>query len=96
VLPEDVYREKPMLHVYSDGAEIVDTARNTQRILRVGSQRVSSLIYKKAQQFYQAGAIGELNSVNAWWDRNYAVGAFEASIPPVLASQFCEWRAADG
>ena len=52
-----------MIHVYSAGPEIIDTARKTQRILQVGSQRVSSVIYKKAQQFYQAGALGELNSL---------------------------------
>jgi predicted dehydrogenase len=88
---KDVYLEKPMIHVYSDGPEIIDTARKTQRILQVGSQRVSSLIYKKAQQFYQVGAIGELNSVTAWWDRNYAVGAFEASIPPDASPETIDW-----
>ncbi len=88
---KDVYLEKPMIHVYSDGPELIDAARNTQRILQVGSQRVSSVIYKKAQQFYQSGAIGELNAVTAWWDRNYAVGAFDASIPPDASPQTIDW-----
>jgi len=88
---KDVYLEKPMIHVYPDGQEIIDAAQNTKRILQVGSQRVSSIIYKKAQQFYQAGAIGELNSVSAWWDRNYAVGAFDASIPPDASTQTIDW-----
>jgi predicted dehydrogenase len=88
---KDVYLEKPMIHFYADGPELIDAARQTQRILQVGSQRVSSLIYKKAQQFYQAGAIGELNSVTAWWDRNYAVGAFEASIPPDASPDTIDW-----
>ena len=80
-----------MIHIYSVGPEIIDAARKAQRILQVGSQRVSSLIYKKAQQFYQSGAIGQLNSVTAWWDRNYAVGAFEASIPPDASPETIDW-----
>jgi predicted dehydrogenase len=88
---KDVYLEKPMIHVYSEGPELIEAARQTQRILQVGSQRVSSLLYKKAQQFYQAGAIGELNSVTAWWDRNYAVGAFDASIPSDASPETVDW-----
>jgi predicted dehydrogenase len=88
---KDVYLEKPMIHVYSEGPELIDAARKTQRILQVGSQRVSSRVYGKAQQFYRSGAIGELNSVTAWWDRNYAVGVFEASIPPDASPQTIDW-----
>ena len=88
---KDVYVEKPMIHLYSEGPELIQAARRTERILQVGSQRVSSLLYKKAQEFYQAGAIGELNCVTAWWDRNYAVGAFEASIPPDASLETIDW-----
>ncbi len=89
---KDVYLEKPMIHVYSDGPEIIDAAGTTQRILQVGSQRVSSIIYRRAQQFFQSGAIGELNAVTAWWDRNYAVGAFDASIPPDASAATIDWQ----
>jgi len=67
---KDVYLEKPMIHLYSDGPEIIETARKTQRILQVGSQRVSSMIYKKAKQLIAAGAIGQLTVINAWWDQS--------------------------
>ena len=66
---KDVYLEKPMIHIYSDGPEIIATARKTNRILQVGSQRVSSIVYNKARQLLQAGAIGKINVINAWWDR---------------------------
>src|SRR5271163_2316556 len=33
---KDVYCEKPMIHLYSDGPEMIDTARTTGRILQVG------------------------------------------------------------
>jgi len=88
---KDVYLEKPMIHDYADGPELIEAASQTQRILQVGSQRVSSLVYKKTQEFYKAGAIGQINCVTAWWDRNYAVGAFEASIPPDASTETIDW-----
>jgi len=38
---KDVYCEKPMIHLYSDGPEIIETAHTTNRIIQVGSQRVA-------------------------------------------------------
>jgi predicted dehydrogenase len=71
---KDVYCEKPMIHLYSDGPKIIDTWRKTNRIMQVGSQRVSSIVYKKAKELLAAGAIGKLNMVTAWYDRNSAHG----------------------
>ena len=47
---------------------------STGRILQVGSQHVSSIVYQKAKDLIEAGAIGELNLVEAWVDRNSAIG----------------------
>src|SRR3954471_4755494 len=47
---KDVYLEKPMIHIYPDGPEIINTAKSTNRILQVGSQRVSSVAYAKAKE----------------------------------------------
>ncbi len=38
---KDVYCEKPMIHLYSDGPEMIEASRATGRILQVGSQRVA-------------------------------------------------------
>ena len=88
---KDVYLEKPMIHLYTDGPEIIATHRKTQRLLQVGSQRVSSIIYRKAQELLQSGVIGKLNTVTAWWDRNEAVGAFVASIAPDASPETIDW-----
>ena len=42
---KDVYCEKPMIHLYSDGPAMIETAQATKRILQIGSQRVSSIVY---------------------------------------------------
>jgi predicted dehydrogenase len=88
---KDVYVEKPMVQKWEDGHTVVDAAKATGRILQVGSQRVSSVVYKKAQEIFRSGAIGELNMVEAWWDRNSAVGAWTYSIPPDASPATVDW-----
>src|SRR6266566_9128759 len=46
---KDVYCEKPMIHAHSEGPEMIDTAKSTKRILQIGSQRVSSIMYAKTK-----------------------------------------------
>jgi predicted dehydrogenase len=91
---KDVYVEKPMIHLYSDGPEIIATARKTQRILQVGSQRVSSIIYNKARELIQAGAVGKITVINAWWDRNInsEVMAFDATLAPDASPKTIDWE----
>jgi len=88
---KDVYCEKPMIHVYSDGPEMIEAARSTNRILQIGSQRVSSMIYIKAKELLASGAIGQLNMVTAHWDRNSAIGAWDYTIPLDASPETCDW-----
>jgi predicted dehydrogenase len=88
---KDVYLEKPMIHIYPDGPEIIDTAKSTNRILQVGSQRVSSVVYAKAKELLASGAIGKLNMVSAHWDRNSSTGAWNYSVPLDASPQTCDW-----
>jgi predicted dehydrogenase len=88
---KDVYCEKPMIHLYSDGPEMIGAARSTGRILQVGSQRVSSVIYAKAKELLAAGAIGKLNMVTARWDRNSSMGAWNYTVPLDASPETCDW-----
>ncbi len=88
---KDVYLEKPMVQLIGDGQPLVEAQRKTGRILQVGSQRVSSIVYQKAQELLQSGAIGQLNMVEAWWDRNSAIGAWQYSIPPDATPENIDW-----
>jgi len=88
---KDVYCEKPMVQHVDDGKPVIETAQKTGRIIQVGSQRVSSIVYKRAQELFRSGAIGELNMVEAWWDRNSAIGAWQYSIPPDASEQNIDW-----
>jgi predicted dehydrogenase len=88
---KDVYCEKPMIHAYPEGPEMIETARATNRIIQIGSQRVSSVLYAKAKERLAAGAIGKLNMVTAHWDRNSSLGAWNYTIPPDASPETCDW-----
>jgi len=88
---KDVYIQKPMVQKVEEGMPLIDAARRTNRIVQVGSQRVSSAVYAKARELYLAGAIGELNMVEAWWDRNSSLGAWQYPIPPDASPQTVDW-----
>lgn len=88
---KDVYCEKPMIHLYSDGPVMIEASRETGRILQIGSQRVSSMVYAKAKELLAAGAIGQLNMVTARWDRNSAIGAWDYTIPLDASTVTCDW-----
>ena len=88
---KDVYCEKPMIHQYADGPAMIEAARSTGRILQIGSQRVSSVIYAKAKELLASGAIGKLNMVTARWDRNSAIGAWDYTVPPDASTETCDW-----
>jgi predicted dehydrogenase len=88
---KDVYLEKPMIHIYPDGPAIIDAARSSDRIIQIGSQRVSNVAYLKAKELLASGIIGKLNMVQARWDRNSALGAWDYSVPLDASTETCDW-----
>jgi predicted dehydrogenase len=88
---KDAYVEKPMVQHVDEGLPLIATEHATNRILQVGSQRVSSIIYAKARDLYRSGAIGQLNMVEAWINRNSAIGAWQYSIPPDASPATIDW-----
>ncbi len=89
---KDVYCEKPMSHTVSDGMEMVAAAGRYDRIMQVGSQRVSSALCAKANQLYRDGAIGEVSMVELSLGRNTPTGAWQYPPPPDLSPQTLDWQ----
>src|SRR5438445_5526614 len=90
---KDVYCEKPMSHLVEDGFAMVEAAQKNKRMVAVGSQRVSSVLYAKAKEIYDSGKLGEVFSINAYWDRNSPSGAWVYPIPPDASEKTIDWNA---
>jgi predicted dehydrogenase len=91
-----VYCEKPMVHAVEEGQSMIDAQAKSGKVLQIGSQYRSSLVYQKGHELMQANAIGKLNSVEAWLDRNTAIGAWEYSIPVDASPKTCDWERFQG
>src|SRR5438270_8139635 len=89
---KDVYCQKPMVKKVDDGHMVIDAKQTTGRILQVGSQRVSSILYAKAKELIASGSIGEVHMIEAFWNRNSAHGAWQYSIPPDASEQTVDWE----
>jgi len=86
-----VYCEKPMVHKISEGLGVVEAQKASKKIMQVGSQRVSSIVYAKANELYKAGEIGKLNMVNAIYDRQSALGAWQYTMPTDASPETVDW-----
>lgn len=86
-----VYIEKPMVHKIAEGYQVMQVAKQANKIVQVGSQRVSSIGYAKAKELLAAGEIGQLNMVNAAWDRQSSIGAWQYTIPSDASAETTSW-----
>jgi len=89
---KDVYCEKPMSHTVQDGFAMVEAAQKNKRMIQIGSQRVSSILYAKAKEIYDSGKLGEVFAINAYWDRNSPSGAWVYPIPPDASESTIDWN----
>ncbi len=86
-----VYCEKPIVRDISEGLGVIAAQRETNGIMQVGSQWVSSVVFQKAREQFRAGAIGQLNCIEASYDRQSALGAWEYTMPTDASPQTVDW-----
>ena len=87
-----VYCEKPMVHKIDQGLDVIKAQRETNGILQIGSQRVSSIVFAKAKELYKAGEIGQLNCIEAAFDRHSALGAWQYTMPLDASEKTVAWK----
>jgi len=86
-----VYCEKPVVQKISEGLPVISAQKKTGKPMQVGSQRVSSIVYHKAKELYKSGAIGQLNCVEASFDRQDALGAWQYTMPTDGSQETVDW-----
>jgi len=62
------------------------------RIVQVGSQCRSSIVYAKAKEIFESGALGQVTAIEACIDRNDASGAWVYPIPPDASETTIDWE----
>lgn len=89
---KDVYCEKPMTHHVEEGFEMIAAAEKNSRIVQIGSQRRSSIVFAKARELYAQGALGEVCLVEAVMGRNDPCGAWQYTVPTDLSPETLDWE----
>lgn len=86
-----VYCEKPMVHHVEEGLAVIAAQKASGKVLQVGSQRASSVVFAEAKKYYEKGSIGEITYVEAITDRNSANGAWQYTLPNDASLKTISW-----
>jgi predicted dehydrogenase len=77
---KDVYVEKPMTSLPEQGPELVQTVRESGRIVQVGMQQRSMDYFVEAKErFVDSGLIGDVHMVRTIWNKN---AGYTVKVPP--------------
>jgi predicted dehydrogenase len=82
---KDVYVEKPLSLVVSEGRAMVNAARRANRVVQVGIHRRSSAFVKEAADLVRGGAIGKVTVARSFHIQNEwpkGIGAPADEAPP--------------
>ncbi|MEM1121795.1 MAG: Gfo/Idh/MocA family oxidoreductase [Bacteroidota bacterium] len=86
-----VHVEKPMVQHIEDGLRVLNTQKETGKVLQVGSKQFRDPTLEKAKQLIQEGSIGQLTIVESQVSRNNGNGAWQYSIPTDASPKTIDW-----
>jgi predicted dehydrogenase len=94
---KDVYLEKPMCHTIEEARDLVNTVRETKRIIQVGSQTTSGDQWAKAQKAIADGMIGKMLMSQGSYHRNSTEGEWNWKIdenagPNGKGDDYIDWK----
>lgn len=94
---KDVYCEKPMCHTIDEARKLVDTVKETKRVMQVGSQTTSGDQWSKARKAIQDGMLGQVILSQGSYHRNSAEGEWNWPIdsgagPEGKGDDFIDWK----
>jgi predicted dehydrogenase len=86
-----VYCEKPMVRSVEEGPAVIAAQQETKGVFQVGSQYASSVLYDKVKELIRQGALGKVHAIEARYNRNSDVGAWQYSIPTDASPETIDW-----
>ena len=94
---KDVYCEKPMCHTVAEVKRLVDTVRETKRVMQVGSQTTSGDQWHKAKKAIADGMIGDMLLSQGSYHRNSIEGEWNYRIdkdagPDGKGDDYIDWK----
>lgn len=94
---KDVYLEKPMCHTIDEVKRLIDTVRETKRIVQVGSQTTSGDQWWKARKAIADGMIGNHLMSQGSYHRNSVEGEWnwkidESAGPDKSGEDHIDWK----
>jgi predicted dehydrogenase len=94
---KDVYMEKPMVHTTPEVKQIIETARDTKRVVQVGSQTTSADQWWKAKKAIADGMIGKMIMSQGSYHRNSVEGEWNWPIdasagPDKKGDDYIDWK----
>jgi len=94
---KDVYLEKPMCHTNDEAKQLVNTVKETKRVLQVGSQTTSADQWWKAKKAIADGMIGPMIMSQGSYHRNSMEGEWNYTIekdagPDGKGDDYIDWK----
>jgi predicted dehydrogenase len=89
---KDVYCEKPMTHTIPQAVQMTDVAKETNRLVQVGSQSLSMTSTRKAKELVESGQVGNVYMIEASLFRPNAIGAWRYPVPPDASPETIDWE----
>jgi predicted dehydrogenase len=86
-----VYCEKPMIRVVEEGPAVIAAQKETKAVFQVGSQYASSILYDKVKELIRQGTLGKVHAIEARYNRNSDIGAWQYSIPTDASPETIDW-----
>lgn len=84
-----VFSEKMMAYSIEDAKKMARTAQQVGKKLQIGHQRRSNPTYQHARKMIQDGMIGEIQSIEAVWNRN---ASWRRPVPKDSTEELTNWR----
>jgi predicted dehydrogenase len=94
---KDVYLEKPMVHTTEEVKQLIETVRDTKRVVQVGSQTTSADQWWKAKKAIADGMIGKMIMSQGSYHRNSIEGEWNWPIdasagPDKKGDDYIDWQ----